>query len=78
MAGPSSYHRGDMDIVEQKSTFHAFIGLSKWGSLAIATGLLFFTLLFCTAASFIQAAGAAAVVAVLGVLLLKEKKSSGH
>ena len=78
MAGPSSYHRGDMDIVEQKSTFHAFVGLSKWGSLAIAAGLIFFTLLFCTPANFIQSAGAAVVVTVLGVLLLKEKKTSGH
>lgn len=78
MAGPSSYHRGDMDIAEQKSTFHAFIGFSKWSALALAAGLIFFTLLFCTPANFVQSAGAAFVVTVLGILLLREKKTSGH
>ena len=72
------YHRGDMDIAEQVSTFDAFIGLSKWGSLVIAVGVLFLTLVFCAHAGFFQAAGAAVVVAAVGVLLLGGKKSAGH
>ena len=72
------YHRGEMEISEQVSTFHGFIGLSKWGSLAIAVGVLFLTLVFCAHAGFFQSAGAAVVVAVVGALLLREKKSSGH
>ena len=80
MAEPAAdYHRGEMEITEQRSTFHAFIGLTKWGSLAIAVGLIFFTLLFCARTGFVHAAGAAIVVLVLGSFLLKEKKSSaGH
>jgi hypothetical protein len=78
MAGPSSYHRGDMDIVEQKATFQAFIAFAKWGSLAIAVGLVFFTLWLCTSANFFQAFAAAVVLTVVGVLFLREKKSSGH
>ena len=78
MAGPSTYHRGDMDIAEQKATFDSFVALSKWGSLAIAVGLVFFTLWLCTPANFFQAFAAAAVLIVLGVVFLREKKSSDH
>lgn len=69
----SDYHRGEMDIHEQKSTFDLFIGMTKWGSLAIAAGVLFFTMLFCTSAGFIGAAAAALVVTVVGVLVLRAK-----
>ena len=72
------YHRGDMEIAEQVSTFHGFIGMSKWGSLAIAVGVLFLALVFCAHAGFFQAAGAAVVVTVVGVLILREKPSAGH
>ena len=72
------YHRGDMEISEQVSTFHGFIGMSKWGSLAIAVGVLFLALVFCAHAGFFQAAGAAVVVTVVGVLILREKPSAGH
>jgi hypothetical protein len=42
MANPASdYHRGEMDIHEQVSTFHAFIGMSKWFCLALASVLVF-------------------------------------
>ena len=72
------YHRGDMEIAEQVSTFHGFIGLSKWGSLAIAVGVLFLAMVFCAHAGFFQAALAAVVVAVVGSLVLRDKKSAGH
>ena len=37
------YARGDMDIKAHQASFHAFILLSKWGSLTVGTALSFFT-----------------------------------
>lgn len=79
MAGAhSEYHRGEMDIHEQSRTYHSFLILSKWGSLTIATGVLFFALLFCTKAGFIGSAVSALVLAVLGIVFLREKKKDAH
>ena len=79
MAGKAGdYHRGDMNVAEQKATFHGFIGMTKWGSLAIAVGLIFLVLTFCLGRGFFQAAGAALVVLVLGVLALREKAEPAH
>ena len=44
----SEYHRGDMDIHEQTSTYHLFVMLTKWGSLSLAALLVFLVLVFCT------------------------------
>lgn len=76
MAG--DYHRGEMDISEQSATYAAFGKMTKWGSLAVATLLLFITLLFCTPAGFIGSAIAAVVLLVLGVVLLREKPATVH
>ncbi|ATC33179.1 aa3-type cytochrome c oxidase subunit IV [Caulobacter vibrioides] len=76
MAG--DYHRGEMDIHEQAATYDAFGKMTKWGSLAIAVLLLFFTLLFCTPAGFIGSGIASVVLLVLGVVLLKEKPAESH
>jgi hypothetical protein len=74
MAGhDSDYHRGDMDIAEQSATYELVMGMTKWGSLVIAVGVLFFTLLFCTGVGFLGAAATAVVVAVLGVVFLRAK-----
>ena len=40
----SEYHRGEMDISEQAATYHAVMGMTKWGSLAIGVALLTLTL----------------------------------
>jgi hypothetical protein len=77
MAGaPSDYHRGEMDISEQVSTFHLVMGMTKWGSLALASLLSLFVLWFCTPAGFMGAALTAVVVLVLGVVLLKGGKEA--
>ena len=75
MAGPSSdYHRGEMDIAEQKTTFHLIMGMAKWGSLVLASFLLFVVMWFCTPdAGFVGGAISGIVVLVLGILLLREK-----
>lgn len=76
MAG--DYHRGEMDIHEQAATYAAFGKMTKWGSLAVATLLLFITLLFCTKAGFFGSAIAAAILLAVGVFTLKEKPAAGH
>ena len=74
MAGHGSdYQRGHMDIAEQAATFNLVMGMTKWGSLVIAAGVLFFVLLFCTATGFVGSAITAVVVLALGVLFLRAK-----
>ncbi|MET3666915.1 aa3-type cytochrome c oxidase subunit IV [Caulobacter sp. 1776] len=76
MAG--DYQRGEMDIQEQAATFAAFNGMTKWGSLAVATLLLFITLLFCTPTGFVGSAIAAVVLLAVGILALREKPAPAH
>jgi thiamine transporter ThiT len=72
MAGQASeYHRGEMDIHEQVSTFHLIMNITKWGSLVIAAALLFLVLWFCTGAGFLAGLISGVVVFVLGSLLLR-------
>lgn len=78
MADPASdYHRGEMDIQEQVSTYNLIMGLTKWGSLALVAFLVWAVLWFCTDAGFLGATVSAIVVTVLGVLALRERKT-GH
>jgi len=72
MAG-NDYQRGGMDIAEQTATFALVMGMTKWASLAIAAGVLFFTMLFCTHTGFMGSAIAAVVLLAAGVLLLRDK-----
>ena len=74
MAG--DYHRGEMDIHEQVSTFNLVMGMTKWGSLAIAAAVFFFVLWFCVPTGFLTAAIAAIVLLAVGIVLLREKKSA--
>jgi hypothetical protein len=75
---PVDYTRGEMDISEHKSTYGFFGRLAKWGSLVAATGMLFFTLWFCTKAGFLGALFTAVIVAALGVFFLRDKKPAAH
>ncbi|MCF8504996.1 MAG: aa3-type cytochrome c oxidase subunit IV [Caulobacter sp.] len=74
----SEYHRGEMDISEQTATYHAVMGLTKWGSLALAVALLMLTLWFCTPAGFIGGLIPGVVLAAAGIFFLREKKGGGH
>ena len=77
MAGQASdYHRGEMDIHAQQSTFHHVMVASKWASLAIAAGVLFLTLWFCTDAGFLSALGSAVVLIAVGIFFLRSSPSS--
>ena len=81
MATPSAdhnhdYERGAMDIQEQASTYDAFMGLTKWGSLALAVSLVALVVWFCTPAGFLPGFLGAAVLAVGGIVLLRDKPSA--
>ena len=79
MAGtPSDYHHGDMDVTEQTATFHLVMGMTKWGSLALASALLALVVWFCTPAGFGPGLISGGVVLVLGIMLLREKKDAAH
>lgn len=72
------YHRGEMDIHEQVATYKGVMGLTKWGSLAIATAVLALTLWFCTPFGFIGGLVPSALLAIVGILVLRDKKTGGH
>jgi len=74
----SEYHRGEMDIHEQASTYHLFVMLTKWGSLATASLLVFLVLVFCTPTSFIGALAVGVVMSVLGFVVLRDKGGDAH
>lgn len=76
MAGPSDYHRGEMDIHAQASTYKGFMGLTKWGSLYIAALILFLSLWLCAGAGFLRSALATIVLIVAGTLFMADKKKS--
>jgi hypothetical protein len=79
MAGPASdYRRGEMNIQEQVSTFELVMNLTKWGSLAVTSLLTLAVLWFCTSAGFFGAALTAAVVAILGVVFLRNSGAAEH
>lgn len=78
MAGSSDYHRGEMDVSAQASTYRLFMGLTKWGSLHIAVILVFLTLWFCAHAGFFRSLIAALVLMVIGIVALRDRKGGGH
>ncbi len=74
------YHRGEMEIAEQASTYSLFMNLTKWGSLVLAAVLTFVVLWFCTEAGFLGGAMAGVVLFVAGFFFLKKKTedAEGH
>jgi hypothetical protein len=76
----SEFHHGDQNISEQKATFSAFVGATKWSSLWLGAGVLWLTVWFCTDAGFLPGAISALVLLVLGYILLRKKpgKAAAH
>lgn len=74
----SDYHRGEMEIHEQASTYRAVNVMIKWCSLALASGLIFPILWFCTPAGPVAGFIVAVIIAVLGVVFLREKPPATH
>jgi len=73
-----AYVHGSMEIAEQVETFHLFVLLAKWGSLATAVVLLFLTVWFFPGGSFMAALIASVVVSVVGWFALKSKPAAAH
>jgi multisubunit Na+/H+ antiporter MnhG subunit len=77
MAGPASdYHRGEMDIHQQQSTYQLVMVVSKWSALYLAALILALTIWFCTEAGFIAGLVSAVALIVLGTLGLRQR--GGH
>lgn len=72
-----AYQRGTMTIEEQTSTWKLVQNIMSWGSLSIASLLLFLVIWFMPNGSFIGGFLAAAVVFVAGFFFLKSG-SKGH
>jgi len=79
MSGQASeYHRGEMDIHAQAQTFHSVMIMTKWASLAIAVGVTFLTLWFCTTAGFGTALLSAVVLGAIGIFALRQRAAPAH
>jgi hypothetical protein len=79
MAKPAGdYHRGEMDIHEQASTYHAFLAFSKWGSLALAAVLVGLVVAFATNAGIVAGVITAVVIAAIGYFALRAKPEPEH
>ncbi len=74
----TDYHRGEMDISEQTSTYNAMMALTKWGSLALAVALTMLVLWFCTPAGFFGGLIPGVILLVAGIVFLRDKKTAGH
>jgi multisubunit Na+/H+ antiporter MnhB subunit len=70
-----STHRGDMNIHEQRSTYDLFMGMTKWGSLAVATLVLFLVVWFCVGpdGGLATALISALALVLAGFFVLKSK-----
>jgi hypothetical protein len=74
----TEYHRGQMDIRAQQTTFQTVMVMTKWASLAVVVGVTFFTLLFCTPAGFGSSLMTAVVLAAVGGFALKDRPAAAH
>ncbi len=73
-----AYIHGTMSIEEQSATWALVQNLFKWGSLAIASLLLFLVIWFQPGGSFFGGLIAGVVLAVAGFLFLKGGKAPAH
>jgi hypothetical protein len=74
----SEYHHGQMDVTAQASTYHLFMGLTKWGSLAVAVGVLMLTLWFCVGAGFFGGLIPGIILLAAGIFFLRDKPADEH
>ena len=77
-APASDYHHGDQDPSMQVATYRSFIGLTKWGGLAISIAVLTLSIWFCTDSGFMAGFITGLVALVLGVFFLRAKSGSGQ
>ncbi|CAN5357502.1 hypothetical protein BH10PSE1_BH10PSE1_18940 [soil metagenome] len=73
-----AYQHGSMTIEEQVSTWKLVQALFSWGSLSIASILLFLVIWFQPGGSFIGGFLAGVVVFVAGFVFLKSGSKKAH
>lgn len=66
------YHRGDMVIEEQRSTYNVFMSLTKWGSVAAAAVVIWATLSFAVGTGVLTATLITAVLVAASVFFLRK------
>jgi hypothetical protein len=77
MAGQAhDFHHGDMDVHAQQATFRAVMIGTKWSCLAVAVGVLFFTMLFCTEAGGGAAFLSAVILTAVGIFGLRSRAAA--
>ena len=64
MAQTGAHHHGDMDIKDQKETFHGFLTASLWGGGQIIMFLALFTLAFAIGAGWFPGLAAFVLIGV--------------
>lgn len=69
------FHRGEMPINEQTSTYHFFDKLWRWGGLGVADFVLFLAITFCTGAGALTALITCAIVFAAGFFILRKPTS---
>jgi hypothetical protein len=74
----ADYHHGDQNISEQLASYRAFGGLTKWGSLIVATLVLMLTLWFCLGVDFLGGLIPGLILVALGVTFLRSKPAQDH
>jgi energy-converting hydrogenase Eha subunit B len=75
MAQTGEYHRGEMPVVDQRSTYTLFNSMVHWCSAAIAALVAFLTIWLCAHAGFFPALVVAVVI--MGVAVFMSRKP-GH
>jgi hypothetical protein len=79
MAGSASnYHHGEMDVSEQLRTFHTIMVITKWACVGLAALLALLVIWFCTNAGFFTAVATGLVILVVGILVLRERRTPAH
>jgi hypothetical protein len=74
MAQTGDYHRGDMPVAEQASTYSTFNGMLHWCAAGVAALVAFLTIWLCAHAGFLPALIVAIVIlAVAGFMSRKPK-----
>ncbi|HEY0052841.1 MAG TPA: aa3-type cytochrome c oxidase subunit IV [Caulobacteraceae bacterium] len=68
-----AYQRGEMLIEEQSATYAMVMAMTKWASLLLVVGGVFFVSWLHPGGKFLPAAIMAVIVLVLGVVFLGKK-----
>ena len=72
---PAEYHRGEMPVQGQRSTYMMFNGMLHWCATGIAAMVAFLVLWLCAHIAFLGALVVAVLIVAVGVWF---NRSAGH